>query len=237
MGFSLKKALGSTGGALGLGGAANMMVGSSIGAIGDVLSANSAASKSKRQAQWAWNQQMNADNTKYQRTMADMEAAGLNPILGMSEAGAASPGSATPGQSFQANAGTGLLNGLNAAANLQNAESTARSSKATSAASEAQAIKTLYEAGLLSKFGGRKAAAEISNLTAQTAGTEERTKTQKFVNKMGGHVDKGMGTLGQIAEGMGQGIAQVYDEMSYNSKNRKYHSAKNSREAWHNIMN
>lgn len=84
------------------------------------IMANSANAKAKRQATTAWNRTMEADNTKYQRTMEDMKAAGLNPILGMSEAGASGVGQATAATTHQAHQTGGLQDAITSAMQIQN---------------------------------------------------------------------------------------------------------------------
>lgn len=70
--------------------------------IGGVLNNQANAKEGQRtrdfnaqEAQWNRDFQERMSNTSYQRSMADMSAAGLNPMLAFSEGGASTPGGAT----------------------------------------------------------------------------------------------------------------------------------------------
>lgn len=113
MGFSL----GSIGSAIGtaFGGPAGAVAGGILGSVGDQLSANSASSKSKREAerQRAWQSSMS--NTAHQREVEDLIAAGINPIMTATGGIGASTGSSGLASSFVSGSyGTGVSNATSA---------------------------------------------------------------------------------------------------------------------------
>lgn len=130
MGF-LKTVIGGTAG-FALGGPIGAAVGASIGGG---LDANdqTAASSAK---QMAFQQEMS--NTSYQRGMADMRAAGLNPMLAYSQGGASVPA----GASYTArNVAEGVPQAMTLATQLQNTH-------ANTILQKAQTAKTLAEADI-----------------------------------------------------------------------------------------
>lgn len=129
-----------------------MLTGAALGFIGDVISGASSAKRAKAQRNW----EERMSNTSYQRQVADLRAAGLNPALGISKgSGASTPStSAAPTPDF-GRAGdrfnTGRIN--SAQAGLLNAETF----KATQEGRSAQAAAELAEYDL----GNKKFAADL----------------------------------------------------------------------------
>jgi hypothetical protein len=64
------------------------------GEIGNILTNNRGSAKAARTA---WNRTMEASNTSWQRGVKDMELAGINPMLALSQGGASTP-SASPSE-------------------------------------------------------------------------------------------------------------------------------------------
>jgi hypothetical protein len=94
LGDFVKKATGAVGTALGMsqGGWAVPLIGAGLGYLSG-QSRNRAQERAARE-QMAFQERMSS--TAYQRAMADMRTAGLNPILAYKQGGASSPGGAMP---------------------------------------------------------------------------------------------------------------------------------------------
>ncbi len=123
---------------------------SMLSSAANVFSAAKANRTNKKIAQKQMDFQKEMSNTSYQRAMADMKSAGLNPILAYQQGGASQPSGAaiaaidenSPNTSNSAVAATRLRE------ELKNLQSTNRNIEANTQLSEAQRLNAIADANL-----------------------------------------------------------------------------------------
>lgn len=130
----------------------NSLIGSPLGAVGlDLFSQNNSAKEAQKDRHF----QQTMSDTAHQREVADLKAAGLNPILSAGGKGASSPGGSTASISSLANAaGTGAHSAM-ALANAKSAKVTANlRSDMYNFYKKNPAVKAATNAAMLSKEAG-----------------------------------------------------------------------------------
>lgn len=148
-----------------------------IAAVGAIAGAAMSNRANRREAER--NRQFQADmsNTSYQRGMADMRAAGLNPILAYTQGGASTPSGAQAAPN-QSELGAGVSGALQGMQMIQGVQQVQQSEAQTKLIMD-QAAKVRSET-MAHDLNTARLAAQISQTKASTMKTEEEAILQRF---------------------------------------------------------
>ena len=202
-----------------------------INTAGTIYAANKAASSAKQANKLSALSQMYAQawekekmQNAYQWTMQDMEKAGYNPILGVASNGinqGTGGGATISGQQSQEGniISQGIQSAISAAQNQQSVANDSKRADTESAKNTAETLKTLKEAGLIDKYGEKKALAEIKNLNSNSA--KANRDAQEPYSDAGKLLKDTTNTIKKIAE---------------NGNSNSAKGAKNKEEFYNNLM-
>jgi len=179
-----------------------------LGPVLGFMGQENANDQSQHNAEAQMNFQERMSSTAYQRAVADMKAAGLNPMLGYSQGGASSP------QGAQAQVGNSLgaaVSSAGQAAQIANTQAQTKATDAQAVQTQAQTAKIISET-MDQKMNSASLQAQIDEKLS-SAGNKQQDTSNKAADQ--GRITAASESAQQLLDKMktGDGFASIVDDL------------------------
>lgn len=198
------------------------LIPAAAGLVGSVLSNQASSAQAQRQMDF----QANQSGTAHQREVADLKAAGLNPMLSTMGNGASSPQGA---QGSVNDLGAGIQNGISSGIAIRAQNKEFEKADAGIANTNADTDNKISSAGLISAQTAQTAAdtrqKAVNTKIAEQIGPAQIKKAivdgdYAKAEKIMGLINSGINSAGSAAEMLGPGLGKILKNLPQNQRRK-----------------